>query len=202
MFTTYPPGEDEGILYDFNLDIGDTAYIINMFCTHDSVQVIVENIDTAEYFGIDRRQWHLNGSIRSEEMWIEGIGSNMGILHSMYYHCIVCPAWDLMCFQQGDQLLYSLYSSYDCYVVNIDEDEFEEIIEIFPNPASDKFEVRSSAFGIEMIRIYDMLGRQVLEKECDRSMQLTIDCSAYEPGLYHCQIKLPNQLITSKLIIQ
>ena len=92
------PGEAEGLLYDFNLEIGDSAMIICMFKYDDAFKIFVTNIDTAEYYGIERKRWFLEDAFGNEDFWIEGIGSSRGPIHTMVQH-FMPPylTWNLLC---------------------------------------------------------------------------------------------------------
>lgn len=199
-----PPGETEGVLYDFNLNVGDTTYIINMFCVNEEIPVVIIDIDTAEYFGIQRKRWLLDGDYGLTEYWIEGIGSNLGILQSKYYMCIVCPSWELLCFHKNNELLFSLNQSNECYIVNIDEGtDIEKQIGIFPNPARDKFEVRSEEFGVEKVAVFDLQGRKLIDVHfADGTKNAEILVSELLPGTYICRISIENHEIVRKILIQ
>lgn len=77
------PNFTEGVLYNFKLQVGETAMVRNFFCYEYDIPVTVIALDTVEYFGVERRQWLL----QSEEFydtWVEGIGSLSGPLYTMY----------------------------------------------------------------------------------------------------------------------
>ena len=144
----------------------------------------------------------MNVGFKFDEMWIEGIGSNMGLLHSMYYHCIYCPAWELLCFHNNNQLLYSLSASNNCFIVKIDEQEVEPDIVIFPNPAREKFEVRSEEFEIEKIEVFDLQGRVLIEKQFpEGENRIQIDVRNLIPGTYFCKISSEKDSVTKKILI-
>jgi len=88
-----PPNSSEGILYNFNLEIGETIFVKNIFYDDMEVPVTVIDIDTIEYFGIHRKRWHLGEDGYISEYWVEGIGSLNGPLHTNYDYYIVCPVW-------------------------------------------------------------------------------------------------------------
>ncbi len=74
-----PPEGSEGVLYDFNLDTGDTCWIKNMWCGDTEVQVIINDIDTVQYYGVERKRWYIDNPMNGlVEYWIEGIGSTFG----------------------------------------------------------------------------------------------------------------------------
>jgi len=199
-----PPGSTEGLLYDFNLQAGDTTWVKNMFCFDNEVEVVINGIDTVEYYGKLRKRWLIDYEYGMEEYWIEGIGSSLGPLHSKYYMCIVCPTWDLLCFHKGDTLLYSMTPSEICYVTSVGIKELipAESINIFPNPARDKFEVRSVEFEVECVEIYNADGQKIFAEENVGSKNIAIDVSQFKAGIYLCRIRLDGHVIVRKLIKQ
>lgn len=203
-----PPGGTEGILYNFNLEISDTCWIKNMWCGNTEVQVIITDIDTVEYFGIERIRWSIeNNSNGLIEYWIDGIGSTFGPLYSKYYECIVCPTWDLLCYHEYNTVLYMMPGMDTCYIysVNIDEILMSDQIRIFPNPTRDKFEVRSGEFGVELIEIYDLTGKKLIEKHIPArpagNNNIEVDVSGIEPGMYVCKIMVKGMFLSKKIII-
>ncbi|UKN00703.1 T9SS type A sorting domain-containing protein [Paracrocinitomix mangrovi] len=73
-----PPGPSDTItkkLYDFNLNVGDTAYI-GTYGTH-----IVGSIDTTNILGVPRKTLHLFNGSNEHDTWIEGLGS----LHGFFF---------------------------------------------------------------------------------------------------------------------
>ena len=77
--------------------------------------------------------------------------------------------------------------------------------DIFPNPAKNKFEVRSSMFQVDQCRIelYDLNGKKLLEKHFPAQTEnIEMDVSPLESGVYFCQICTDENSMTKKIIIQ
>lgn len=199
-----PPGGTEGILYNFNLDIGDTSYIKNMFCGDEEVPVSITDIDTVEYFGVDRKRWFLYTEFDFFDFWIEGIGGSLGPLHTAYYRCIACPTWDLLCFHSNDTLLFQREGFDVCYVTNVglEETDLAKGILLFPNPVHDKFKIWSELnFGVELLEIFDLTGKRLIEEHFPRGKKnVEVDASTLNPGMYICRIQINGRLVTRKLI--
>jgi hypothetical protein len=70
---------------------------------------------------------------------------------------------------------------------------------IFPNPANDHINIRSSK-EVELIRIFDISGNQVSEifPGC---ISARISIGHFIPGIYLIQVQTSNQTITSKLSV-
>ncbi len=199
------PDEDEGLLYDFNLDIGDSCTIVN-FCSGFEVLVYVTEVDSVEYFGIKRKRMTITDNSKWVAYWIEGIGSTYGPIHSMYHKCNPpYLSWDLLCYHKNDTLLYILEGYDDCIYTHtgIDESFLDEQIILYPNPARDKFGVRSLEFEVEKVELYDMQGRKRIEKQFPpghREVEvINIDLSS---GIYLCMISVDGSKHLQKIIIQ
>ncbi|OQX78253.1 MAG: hypothetical protein B6D64_07145 [Bacteroidetes bacterium 4484_276] len=201
-----PPDLSEGILYDFNLEVGDTAKVKNKFCGDEEIPITVINIDTVEYFGISRKRWQLDSYGWPEEFWIEGIGSLNGPLYTKYWYCIVCPVWELLCFHNNDTLEYIMPYETDCYqnTVGIEEITGEENVLIRPNPVkkgnSIEIEINFNPVKIDIINSSGNLIR------CLTSIQdrlVKIETNELKTGLYLIKVTdRENKIKTLKLIIQ
>ena len=195
-----PPGDQEGILYNFNLLPGDTCQIINWCASEFSI--IVTGMDTIEtFYGIQRKRWFLNNS--PYNYWIEGIGSNNGPLHTnMESQCSDWFDWSLLCFYHSDSLLYKWSETGDCTAtsVNIDKCDHAENIKIYPIPVQDKFEVRSAEFEVECVEIYNVGGQKIFAKEYPGSTNIEIDACNFNTGMYVCRIMFSDRTVIRKLV--
>lgn len=200
-----PPNQSEGILYDFNLEIGDTISVKNLFCGDEKIPLDVIDIDTVEYFGESRKRWHLGENGYVEEFWVEGIGSLNGPLYTKYWYCIVCPAWELLCYHENDTLKYLKPGETDCYqnTVGVEEITQSDTVFIRPNPVkkgnSIEYEMNFSPVKIDIINSAGVL-IQSLNSIQDRIVKYeTIDL---ETGLYLIKVtNQENKTRTLKLIV-
>lgn len=196
----------QGVLYNFNLEAGDTCTIVN-FCLPYKLWIHIQSRDTVEYFGTKRLRLSLVDNMTGyTDQWIEGIGSIHGPIHTLMQHCNPpYLSWDLLCYHHNDTLQYIMPGYTDCIYTqtNIEESDIMKDIIIFPNPARDKFEVRSEEFGVDKIEVFDMHGFKVIDKQFYRKNKIIeIDVAAMKAGVYLCIIWADNQLINKKLIIQ
>jgi hypothetical protein len=199
----YTSTGEEGLLYDFGLTTGDTCEVVNMFCGDETVEIIITNIDTVEYFGVERKRWHLKEDFSMQEYWIEGIGSILGPLHTKYYMCIVCPSWDLLCFHHNDTLFFRMPGADRCFMTNVGIREKNTVdhIRIFPNPAHDRVIIESTLGDIGKIEVFDMLGRKVIEKYPGKNNNHTaLELDRVARGIYRCQVITGNRMITRAII--
>jgi hypothetical protein len=82
-----------------------------------------------------------------------------------------------------------------------EEDSFQQnVIEVFPNPATDIINF-NSANKIESIQVFDYLGKQVYKKEINiKAYQLNI--SSLKKGLFILEIKTNDGIAVKKICIE
>ena len=99
--------DHEIMLYDFSLEEGDSVLIPCEFCDLNSelyMHVIsVDSILLTDGFYHKR----INFDYGSGHSWIEGIGSEDGLLRN-YYSCLTCVCFsELVCFSHNDTTLFT-----------------------------------------------------------------------------------------------
>lgn len=87
----------------------------------------------------------------------------------------------------------------DDVFVGIENVDTIQKIEIFPNPASSSININSS-FIMNSIRIYDVIGQQILLIKPNIN-QINLDISSFKNGMYYLEIESQNKKIAKKLII-
>jgi len=197
-----PPNRTEGKLYDFNLEAGDSSFVKNIFC-EDEIPIYVSNVDTVDYFGIQRKRWTLENEIFGKEYWVEGIGSLNGPLYTKYTACIICPEWNLLCYFDSGLLQYSLYGGGDCFTVGINEKTISGRIHIKPNPVrrGDNIEIRLSQKPF-LINIFNVSGALVSTFSSNISDPVRIETYNLMPGLYILQcLSYGNKTVIAKFIV-
>ena len=202
VWYVHPNDSTEKILYNFNLNAGDSETIVNGLCSPgDSISVSVDEVDTVEYFGIQHKRWHLTSDFVLEDYWVEGIGSLSGPLYSMYGSVIVCPSWDLLCFHSSDTLYYQNENS--CWIVGIDENA-KVNARLKPNPVT-----KGRPFVIEANReitdifLYNSTGCLVKFVKGFKQHSVTVETADLNKGLYLIAIKAKGNLTeTYKVVIE
>jgi hypothetical protein len=199
-----PPNGTEGILYDFNLEVGESVFLTNMFCTDLEIEANVIGIDTVVHFGTERKRWELE-SEGWTEYWLEGIGSLSGVLHSFYPLCIICPVWELLCFHENDDLLYIMPGQTNCYQtsVGIDEQMTNAEIKIIPNPVNQgqAFEIETGQ-DVSRITIYNSSGVLVKQLFFVSNERIVKDTDDMTSDIYLIKIEtLDRQEIMTKVVV-
>ncbi len=199
-----PPGGTEGTLYDFNLQVGDSIWVKNMFCADMELQAMVIAVDTVEYSGVERKRWLLE-SDGWTEYWVEGMGSMSGPLHTLYPLCIICPVWELLCFHENDTLLYIMPGQEDCFQTSVGiEDKLTDAhFKITPNPVAQgqPVEVQTSR-AIKSAGIFNSSGILIKKVFPPPHQRIVFETDQLRPGLYLIRIEiLSNQMRTVKLVV-
>jgi len=187
--------ESEGLLYDFNLQVGESTTITNLYCYEK--EMTVQNIDTVYISGIPLKRWVFN-TWGSEEYWVEGMGSYFGPVQSGMYECIFDLYCKLICFFEDDTLFYKDPFEPDCYVntVGIGETPMPDDITIGPNPVQRGNPVEiSSAYPIKEIRIMTAEGLEVRNISTPGVKSYTFDTGSLPRGLYLVTVKTHDGVI-------
>lgn len=198
-----PPGGIEGILYDFNLEIGETAYVNNLFC--NDIPITVVDIDTIDYFGITRKRWHLGEGGEVYEYWVEGIGSLNGPLHTKYWECIVCPVWALLCFHNDDILSYIMPYETTCYqsTVGIEENNNKNDFDVIPNPVKkgNDFHIKTNSLH-GSLSLFNASGQLIKRLNQISDKTITVETNNLQSGVYFIHItSFGNRTTTKKLVV-
>lgn len=200
-----PPNMNEGVLYDFNLEIGDTTSVNNIFCGNQGVPITVIDIDFVEHFGITRKRWHIGDEGYVQEYWLEGIGSLNGPLYTKYWYCIVCPIWELLCFHSNDTLEYIMPGSMSCYYNPVGVNEGIEEVDIFirPNPVKkgNPIIIETTSFP-NSISIYNITGAIVKSIIPNNETSHTIETNNLKSGVYFLSVDLNGQTKTHKILVE
>ncbi len=175
------------VLYDFGLDVGDTAYMD----IEGDYPVFVDAIDTVLIDGHPRRRFTLLGG---SEQWIVGMGSIHGPLHRLQ-----CPfenyyEMNSFCGVYADSLGNEdswCWSS----IVGISE-EPSGVMRVYPDPCTDEFTIESSLMA-GPYWVTDLRGVSVASGELDG--QITkVRLPNLSAGLY--VVSVDNDRI--KLVVQ
>jgi len=166
--------DQEYVLYDFSLEIGEELWINGNF-------MMVTNIGYGDFFGMENLRFlELDGS----EKLIEGIGfESSGIAESFDVDCIYFPIVQTI----------HLIGMNDILANN---DSQIENISIYPNPVKEVLNIEST-YPANEIEIYNTLGVLVMKQ---RNPNIQIDLSNLPSGLLFIKIITNQGTITKKII--
>jgi hypothetical protein len=166
------PHEDEWLLYDFNVQKGDTVWHTNSGYEY----TVIEKIDSIAIDGQLRRRYKVdtgrNYYFQDEEYWVEGIGS---IKNGLLGHITAIPTccyhfWEFVCYSENGAGKYLNPSFDDCYpsflFSSLDGGLKLPEISIYPNPVAGQVIIGNVPQGEDFfITLLNSAGRIVLEKQ-------------------------------------
>jgi hypothetical protein len=172
------------LLYDFNLEAGDT-FRINEF-----QRLAVDSIVYRNWNGISKKHWYISDAddyIPKIIIWVEGVGNMECFFHPPGLG--VSGAFvELLCFHENDNLLYQNPKFESCYV-NVGVKEIADL----DLPVS--FEVLGSG-NIRIvfkegnptgqINFYNLSGQQILSLKTNQIDGSGTICHLPNPGIYLC----------------
>jgi len=189
------------LLYDFGVETGDTlkwTYFQTTIASIDSVQLLN---------GDWRKRFNLN-SAWSNENWVEGIGSTLGLFGPYDIPFEWTPS--LVCYRSNGSLLYENVTSSVATFLSCDEingvteaNNLDLHFQILPNPATDFLSVNFSSpnFSTAEIRIVDLLGRNLFSDEIKSGEAKKISTEKFSGSIFFCQLWRNNHLLAVKKIV-
>ena len=183
VWKRYSIAHSETLLYDFTASVGDTL------CFGDwDACFVLDSISTEQIGGVDRRKFWFGleydglGNPRAKETWVEGIGSDYGLLWSGYYR--IPDGWHcLLCFHQYGELVWQNPEYNTCtYPYDAVEENKDSEISIYPNPGNNMLNI-STTLKNACVEVYDINGRLVHNQEITESIT-TINTKNWSDGIY------------------
>ncbi len=180
---SYNPAGLDYLLYDFNMNVGDTLKT-DLHYGH-----IISGIDSI-LIGSTYRKKFLIKSIWADTNYrpfiIEGIGTNHGL--DSYFFAKTLHIQSLRCFTQNGIVLYTDSVLSNCKMVcNKPDIEMKKPkVQLYPNPFqySSTFEVEGASFRNSVLKIYNILGTE-LKQYLITDSKTTIERNAMSNGIYY-----------------
>ncbi len=164
--------ETERLLYDLNLELGDSTVVSGLmnFSQNQFVEMTyyVTDIDSFQIGEVFRKQWTMSlwqvPYWAEVEQWIDSTGSKSGMLHN-WDGTVGGDGFSLLCFSENSVLLYQNPSYTSCYVVTgIDEKSASNNgIRIYPNPASTYITIEAPAQS--QLSIMNLHGQELISQQ-------------------------------------
>jgi len=206
VYYIHPQMQNEGLLYDFNVMPGDTLEVISLFCPEPSeLEFVCQTLDsvmikTGEY----RKRWTF-GSPYILDIWVEGIGSMHGAVHSSLYTCMIDYYAFLLCFYVDGALVFQPAGYSTCYIntVGIGENAKEKNPILYPNPVK-------SGDLIRLISPSDYNSLEIFSSQGILKMHLTnvgfankpIETTGFATGVYFIRLSNRNgETVVGRLIV-
>ena len=189
-------GNEENLLMDFTLNVGDTLF------SYISPGLVIGSIDSVLVGAEYRKRFNFsNGDICN---WmIEGIGHEAGLFEPM--SLMLEFASEFHCYGENN---IPLFGDTNC-ILNVGYEDFSiqnNNVPIYPNPTSGKFIIDASEL-INTIKSYfliDICGKMILQENINlfNNNIIEIDLSKYRSGIYFLRLNTENQGIVFRKIIK
>ena len=198
--------EIEYLLYDFGMNVNDTAVMYWCQNSNWEVHVRIDSIATQHIAGAERRVFYVSSKdMFGDEWhwlntWVEGIGAMEGLLYS----CHVVNAGgitlhELLCYHEDGELVWQNPNYNTCLIdpESIQDNTEESGLQVYPNPARDRVVIE----GVEAaeVQVYNALGQLV--KTVRRTNE--IDLSGLVDGVYLLRITdAEGKVYTNKITVR
>ena len=200
----------EILLYDFNLNVGDTlAYSYNnssYFLGYNYVSGIDSVLVGTQF----HKCFHItsNAGYPNYVSIIEGVGSTFGLLEMM-----IDPfEWsdNLICYTYNGQHVWAdsigrppTYIPANCSLpVGISEHGETFPVAIFPNPTTGIVTIKTSFSEKSSVEIVDVLGKRIYQSE-QQGFEFVIDLAHQPQGIYFLKVRSGNKISrTQKIVLQ
>ena len=203
------PDTFEHVLYDYNLQVGDTF----RFSPDNGVTKFVHRvsaIDSVMIAGVSHKVWTLQtifglGGFGDSYFVIEGLGSSTEALYPAYPSYFEFTSY-LYCFENkgaNSQIVppktryyYDNHlrggdfdNSTSCLVSSVFEnDKFKNEIKIYPQPAQEQLTIELPKTVTGELTVVDLVGKVVLHKEIDNQNSFTAQRNNLPVGMYLLKI--------------
>lgn len=185
--------DGESIIYDFSLQMNDTA----KFCIYPEELIgIVYDIENVSIFDTPTKQMRFQNIFLEFDYAYEGIGSNYGLIENMSTPYKKNNKYTEMTWLSD----YCIGNDCDIFVGISDETRAQ--IKAFPNPASEiiYFETPDIAKNAQIL-ILDNLGRLVKEHTINNKIT-SIITSSFSKGIYSYQIISNEDIYSGQFIVK
>jgi hypothetical protein len=206
VFVASYHNQQEFLLYDFSLTEGDS--ILAESNGEYDLYFNVTDVDTIDYNGVERRKITLQFYNYAWVTWIEGIGNIEGLLMDWRSYIMAMdpmPNVRLRCYEYNEECLYSDFSFnesiYDCYTplyTGLEENETQNNILLYPNPAKERLYINTS-IPIKQMTICNLLGQEI-QKYNNLETTSSINISGLNEGVYFVKIYTEKAVHTTKII--
>lgn len=196
-----PTDTTEQLLYDFNLQVGDTVggYLGSIAYPPDTVQ----SIDSVQIGSTFRKRWQINSCYGI--YLIEGVGSTYGLVERSPGCITDVGSYVISCYSENGSVLYPSSTSGCELITGIDTRNMNgSATSIYPNPMHTESTIQlGENFGDGELRLYNAVGGLVAQKSISGQRSLTLDRQNLDVGIYFVQLTDHHgQVTTLKLIVE
>jgi hypothetical protein len=117
------------------------------------------------------------------------------------------PNVRLRCYEHNEECLYSDFSFnesiYDCYTplyTGLENNEFENEVSVYPNPAKERLYINTS-LPIKELTICNLLGQEIQKYNMTEKTS-SIDISGLKEGVYFVKLSTEKRVYATKIIVE
>ena len=191
MFIFVSGDTAEMLLYDFDLEVGDTLPVTY----NNPPGVYVTAVDSFYTSAGYRKRFMLAGDTWSKFL-IEGVGHSNGLREPMYlvFDC----GFSLTCFSIGDSSFYPSQGPNCVIDVGIDERKIARKINVFPQPFSNAVTIGFGKVENDVqFTVYSVCGRKVISLSNISGDQMQFERGDLKSGIYFYELKTDSGTFSS-----
>ena len=200
--------EKEFLLYDFSMNVNDTAVMYYCQNTNNEIVIRVDSITAEHIADSDRRVFHISSkdSFSPDWMqlntWVEGIGDMKGLLYSCHpVNAGGLTIRRLLCYHENDDLLFINEEFNSCEVDNnVDYLEEKEPDMAFFDYLSNTLHITQNGIDYPNIAVYDIHGKAVFFNK--NHSENTLDISFLPDGFYLIIVDTNKKIYSLKIVKQ
>lgn len=199
VFYIFPNTDEERLIYDFDLPVGETFYGFYYDCP---IEMTLQSIDTITTLNGEQKERY---TFDNNEQWIKGIGSLNGLINVGVYWCMADVYYGLSCCFENEEQIYQSDDYDNCIVTTVGINENNILVKhsLYPNPFSNsstlKFDYTDSQeYTLQIIN----QNAQIIETiENIKSGEIEIRKGKMKKGLYYYRLQTKKGIIASGKII-
>ncbi|MFY9310413.1 MAG: T9SS type A sorting domain-containing protein [Bacteroidia bacterium] len=217
VFIKYPidVGVDttEFMLYDFNLQVGDTTTIRLFYPTDSLFKLVVTNVDSnlflteyRKYIGLQPiGGWMWGGGCDDSFSWTEGLGCNIGgFLYNEFpaNACFEGYVYDLVCFwHKGVYVFGGTYCDYETGTKEIETNDFNLLL--YPNPATDELNIvfNDTTATTAIVEIHDLFGKLIERVPLKAGVAYNYYTQSLQKSIYVVSLYMNGKLSENKKLV-
>ncbi|OQB59857.1 MAG: hypothetical protein BWX95_02480 [Bacteroidetes bacterium ADurb.Bin141] len=167
VFLIKPGNTSEDLVYDFNLNVGDTVKSILYDSLSGCPDIIIGYIDTVFINGTWHKRWNTTnmGCFAVGAMYVEGIGSLFGLLD---YYIEFEGGPDLVCINHNGTIIYPNQGA-SCGLVGLTQSNEEKLCSISLSENQNEIQIslagNSQSCSKVHFKIYDINGREIISDD-------------------------------------
>jgi len=195
---------EEGLIYDFNLEVGDSVLIDNPRSA-GALTLFFTEIDSVEITNGYRERWKLvSNTYENPEYWIRGIGSQTGVINSSTgVYGGLCGLYTLLCQKVDNELVYQNSDIGSCFMITTAiNDNYENqpqfSLSYDRNNKIVKLQMENEQF--RTITLSNITGNIIESKQTNGTL-MSFNLSQHAIGLYVVTVVQSGSVYSQKFIV-